>query len=187
MYNIIAKTRKELRNWLLNNCDKEKECYVQLKTNNVFDSRCTLTYIEAVYEAICFGWIDSIRKKDKLGNLIQRFSPRINNSLWTELNKARAEKLIKDKLMCKQGLIEYKKSQKFYIDEDIKKAFDKNKKAWSNFKKFPELYKRVRIDTIQRYKKNKKQFDYRLSKLIENSENNKMYGVWNDSGILLNI
>ncbi|MDE5593971.1 MAG: YdeI/OmpD-associated family protein [Muribaculaceae bacterium] len=60
-----------------------------------------------------------------------------------------------------------------------------NQKAWNNFKSFPELYQRVRIDNVQRVRKCKDLFDSRLKKLIDASERGEMYGEWNDGGRLL--
>jgi uncharacterized glyoxalase superfamily metalloenzyme YdcJ len=74
----------------------------------------------------------------------------------------------------------------FVIDSDILHAFTENSTAWENFKKFPLLYQKVRIDTIQQVKKNDEIFWQRLKKLIENSKNNEMFGDWNDYGLLLN-
>ncbi|QJD72737.1 YdeI/OmpD-associated family protein [Lactobacillus acetotolerans] len=55
-----------------------------------------------------------------------------------------------------------------------------------NFESFPELYKRVRIDTIQ-IKRNRPQlFQKRLSRFLKNTKEGKMYGRWNDQGRLLN-
>lgn len=51
---------------------------------------------------------------------------------------------------------------------------------------FPELYRRIRIDTIQQVRKQPDLFEKRLEKLIENTRNNKMYGSWNDDGRLIN-
>ena len=56
---------------------------------------------------------------------------------------------------------------------------------WDNFQKFPSLYQRVRIDTIQIKKKQPELFQSRLQKLLDNTKVGIMYGVWNDNGRLL--
>lgn len=71
----------------------------------------------------------------------------------------------------------------FIIDTEILKA---DKKVWENFLKFPPLYQRVRIDTIQIKKKQPELFQSRLQKLIDNTKKEIMYGEWNDNGRLLN-
>ena len=74
----------------------------------------------------------------------------------------------------------------FIIDTEILKALKSDKEVWKNFLKFPPLYQRVRIDTIQIKKKQPDLFKSRLQKLIENTKKGIMYGEWNDNGRLLN-
>ena len=157
---ILSLSKKDFRKWLLENNSKAKECFV--------------------------GWIDSvIYPSHEECCCIQRFSPRIKNSKWTELNKARVRRLIKLGLMHESGLKAFKNAKEFYIDEDIQAAFENNKIAYENFKKMPILYQKVRIDTIQRYKKNRETFERRLKKLIDNCEKNILFGEWNDNGKLI--
>lgn len=74
----------------------------------------------------------------------------------------------------------------FVIDNDILEAFRQNPISWENFQQFPELYRRIRIDTIQRYKrKDIELFRRRLARLIQKSEQGEMFGDWNDYGRLL--
>ncbi len=73
----------------------------------------------------------------------------------------------------------------FVIIPKIIETFKSNPIAWKNFKSFPSLYQRVRIDNIQRNKACKKMFDSRLKKLIEASERGEMIGDWHDHGRLL--
>lgn len=68
----------------------------------------------------------------------------------------------------------------------LQKCFNENPQAWTNFKKISELYQRVRIDSIQRDKnKDRVIVEKRLNKLITQSEQNNMFGDWNDYGRLL--
>lgn len=57
---------------------------------------------------------------------------------------------------------------------------------YENFINFPELYRRIRIDTIQSNRNEPEIFNKRLDKFIENTRENKMYGQWNDNGRLIN-
>ena len=76
---LKVKNRKEFRRWLTKNHDKEIECYVKLKRGKPADDE-SFYYIDAVEEALCFGWIDStLRKID--GVAYQRFSKRRKNSV----------------------------------------------------------------------------------------------------------
>ena len=98
---LNVKNRQEFRDWLINNSDKEKECYLVLKRGKPIDTN-VFYYLDAVEEALCFGWIDSVTKMVN-GVTIQRFSPRKTNSPWSELNKERARRLIKLGLMTDKG------------------------------------------------------------------------------------
>lgn len=74
--------------------------------------------------------------------------------------------------------------QGFVIDAEILKALQAGAEIWENFQKFPSLYQRVRIDTIQIKKKQPELFQSRLQKLLDNTKADVMYGEWNDNGRL---
>ena len=67
---LTAKNRDELREWLIDNNDKEKECWVAVKRGRPVNNG-TFWYIDAVEEAMCFGWIDSTTKKMDNGITVQ--------------------------------------------------------------------------------------------------------------------
>lgn len=99
-YNNILKdvrNRNDFRSWLETHHQVETECYLHLKRGRPVDNE-TFWYLDAVEEALCFGWIDStIRTID--GVAWQRFGPRKPRSPWTELNKERVRRLEKLGLM----------------------------------------------------------------------------------------
>ena len=72
---LSASNREELRQWLLENHKKETECWVVVKRGRPVDAQ-TFWYIDAVEEALCFGWIDSTTKKMENGITAQRLAPR---------------------------------------------------------------------------------------------------------------
>lgn len=181
---IAVHDRAELRAWFEQHAAVETECWVFLKRGKERPED-TLTYLDALEEALCFGWIDSTSRPGEDGLCLQRFSPRRKGSLWTELNKARVERLLSLGLMAPPGIEAYKTAKPFAIDPEIEEAFRANPAARQHFSAFPELYRRVRIDTIQRYKKNRQQFDDRLAKLIEYSRRGEMFGEWHDGGRLV--
>lgn len=186
--NILkAKNREELRLWLENNYEIQKECWVIVKRDKPQNDD-TFWYIDAVEEALCFGWIDSTVKKLDTGITIQRLSPRKKGSIWSELNKERCRRMEKLGKMTQAGkkVLPDMSEKGFNIDIDILEALKKDEIVWANFHKFPSLYQRVRIDTIQIKKKNPQLFKKRLEKLIENTKKGIMYGEWNDNGRLLN-
>lgn len=112
--------REEFRDWLSENYAIEKECRCivkrgEPKSDNVF------WYIDAVEEAICFGWIDSTTKKLENGITVQKFAPRKANSLWSELNKERCRRMEKLGKMTDAGraVLPDMSERGFVIDETI--------------------------------------------------------------------
>lgn len=180
-----ARSRQELREWLEKNSASAKFCWVLIGTKERPEG---IPYLDAVEEALCFGWIDGITKKTADNRLVQRLSPRRKKSNWTELNKERVRRLEKLGLMTEQGLniLPDMRPESFTIDPEIEARLKEDPQVYENFLNFPELYRRIRIDNIQGYKSyDRELFDKRLEKFIENTRANKMYGQWNDNGRLL--
>ncbi|MDW2797651.1 YdeI/OmpD-associated family protein [Clostridium boliviensis] len=185
MENLLRLTkREELRSWLLLNSSLEKYCWVVI---SITPKPETLLYLDVVEEAICFGWIDGIKKKHTNNQLLQRISPRSKKSSWTELNKQRAIRLEKLGLMTEHGrnVLPDLYEKDFIIDEAIENRLRENENTYNNFMSFPELYRKIRLDTIIQVKNNPELFEKRLNKLIINTRNGKMYGAWNDHGRLI--
>lgn len=183
---LNVKSRDELREWLMQNHDKEPECWVVVKRGRPVDDG-TFWYIDAVEEAMCFGWIDSTTKKLADGVTAQRLCPRKRRSNWSELNKERCRRMERLGLMTDAGraVLPDMADKGFVIDDDVMKELKSDPVVWQNFCRLPELYKRVRIDTIQIKKRQPELFRKRLDKFIENTRNGIMYGEWNDNGRLL--
>lgn len=183
--NLLAVTsREELRVWLQENGKTAKYCWVAVSMKPVPD---TLLYLDAVEEALCFGWIDGIKKKIPETKQAQRLSPRSKRSSWTELNKERVRRLEKLGLMTNEGrrVLPDMDYDSFKIDPVIEQRLKEEQQAYEHFSAFPPLYQRVRIDTIQSVKNEPELFRIRLDKLILNTKQNKMYGQWHDHGRLL--
>lgn len=184
---LDALNRDELRKWLEEHYSTETECWVIVKRGRPKDDG-TFWYIDAVEEAMCFGWIDSTTKKLNSGETAQKLAPRRKGSVWSELNKERCRRMEKIGRMTDAGraVLPDMSLSNFKIDEDILKGLQADTQVWENFLKFPSLYQRVRIDTIQIKKKQQELFQSRLQKLIKNTRQGIMYGEWNDNGRLLN-
>lgn len=181
---LSVTTRQELREWLEEHSTTEKCCWVVV---SVSERPGVVQYLDAVEEALCFGWIDGIMKKISLTETAQRFSPRKKKSNWTELNKERVRRLEKLGLMTPQGrdVLPDMRPESFTIDPEVLARLKEEAQVYQNFMNFPELYRRIRIDNIQGYKEyDPAIFKKRLDKFIHNTRENKMYGRWNDNGRL---
>lgn len=188
IHNLLeATTRTEFREWLAANHSTEKECWVVVKRGRpAVDG--TFWYIDAVEEALCFGWIDSTTKKLSETVTAQKFCPRKPRSQWSELNKERCRRMERLGLMTDAGraVLPDMSPESFTIHPDILAALQSDPIVWENFCKLPELYRRVRIDTIQIKRKSHPDiFRSRLQKFIENTRSGILYGEWNDNGRLL--
>jgi uncharacterized protein YdeI (YjbR/CyaY-like superfamily) len=94
MENALSfKGREEWRNWLRKNYEKTSHVWLALYKKK--SGKIGITLKESVEEAMCFGWIDGKLKKLDDDRFILRFSPRKANSVWSKINKERAEALIK--------------------------------------------------------------------------------------------
>ena len=172
---LPAKNRDELRQWLLQNYNKENECWVVVKRGRPVEDG-TFWYIDAVEEAMCFGWIDSTTKKMDSGITAQRLAPRRKGSLWSELNKERCRRMERLGRMTDAGraMLPDMSEQGFVIDGAVLEALQADPEIWEKFQKFPPLYQRVRIDTIQIKRKQPELFKSRLQKLLDNTKANVM-------------
>lgn len=181
---LPVKSREELRVWLQENSRTAKSCWVVAAMK---PDPNILSYLDAVEEALCFGWIDSIKKKFNETETAQRLSPRRKKSSWTELNKERVRRLEKLGFMTDEGrrVLPDMGPDSFRIDGVIEQRLREDPQVYANFLSFPVLYQRVRIDTIQSVKNQPELFKRRLDKFLVNTKENHMYGQWHDGGRLL--
>ena len=186
MENVLNfKSSNEFRDWLIKNHNKEKVCYLSLKRGKPQKDEF-FYYLDAVDVALCFGWIDSTLTKID-GIVMNKFTPRRKNGLWTELNKERVRRLEKLGLMTDAGrsVLPNMEIKPVVIPKDIEEALLKEN-ALDNFNNFPELYKRIRIYNLNFYKsKLPHEYPKTLNNFVKNTKQNKMYGMWNDYGRLL--
>jgi uncharacterized protein YdeI (YjbR/CyaY-like superfamily) len=99
---LYVTTRDDLRKWLEKNHNSKKEIWlIQYKKAT---KKPSMDYVEAVEEAICFGWIDGFEKSVDSERYATRFSPRRPKSNWTETNKERARRMIAEGKMTEAGL-----------------------------------------------------------------------------------
>ncbi len=145
-----------------------------------------LTYQEALDQALCFGWIDGIRKKVDEHSYTNRFTPRKPQSNWSRVNIARVRKLSADGLMAEPGLVafgrrdrrgarySYQRRRARLAPAD-ERAFRLNRRAWRYFTSQPAGYRRLASFWVGSAKREGTRLR-RLAALIEASGNGRRIG-----------
>lgn len=148
-------TQAAFRKWLKKNHEKEKELLVGFYKVN--SGKASITWPQAVDEALCFGWIDGIRKSIDKDSYTNRFTPRKAKSNWSNINIRRVGELSEAGLMQPAGTEAFKKreeaksGQYSFEQKEIKlgaayeKLFKKNKKAWIFFQSQVQSYRKPAI------------------------------------------
>ena len=174
---LYVADRWQWRAWLAENHVTAKEIW--LITYARTSGKPSVPYLDAVEEALCFGWIDGIAKKMDAERTAQRFTPRRPKSNWTELNKERARRLIAAGLMTEAGRAKLPDLtlRPIEIAPDILEALQADGETWENFERFPDLYKRIRIAFIEEQRRNPQVFKQRLDDFLKKTRQNKMFGV----------
>ncbi len=177
---IRARTRKAWRTWLAKNHARKNEIWLVSPLKDTGKRR--IPYNDAVEEALCFGWIDSIIKKVDAGHVAQRFTPRLSaKSDLSETNKERVRRLIRAGLMTPAGLakIQTRMEEPFVIPADILGLLKKDATTWKNFQAFPEWYRRIRIGWIEATRRQGRLdvFQTRLAYFLKMTAKNKRFGM----------
>jgi uncharacterized protein YdeI (YjbR/CyaY-like superfamily) len=169
----------EFREWLKTNHAKEIELLVGFY--KVGSSKPSMNWPQSVDQAICFGWIDGIRKSIDEESYCIRFTPRKATSIWSDVNIKKVEELTKQGLMQPAGIEAFRnrkeeKSRVYSFESDTKKlagSFEKkfkaNKVAWSFFTTQAPSYQRAIIHWIMTAKQEETRLS-RLDKTITESE-----------------
>jgi len=187
MKTFEARNRKEWRNWLEKNNSGTREIwliYYKKHTN-----KPTITYRDSVEEAICFGWIDGIKKKIDDERYTHRFTPRKNNSKWSPTNIDIAKRMIQAKMMTSEGLQAYEQGKEYDLDflkihssienklpSELEQKIKNNEIAWNNFNSLAPGYKKQYILWIKSAKRNETK-QKRFSEAIKLLEQNKKLGM----------
>jgi uncharacterized protein YdeI (YjbR/CyaY-like superfamily) len=177
------KTQADLRKWLEKNGTSAVEIWIGFYKKD--SGKATVTYKEAVDEALCFGWIDGIRKGIDEISYTNRFTPRKRSSNWSAININRVGELLKLKLMKPPGMKAFNdrdgKRTESYSFEQRKdptlpagfiKQFKANKKAWNYFSSQAPWYQRTSVWWVISAKREETKIK-RLNILINDSENER--------------
>ncbi|MCB0666683.1 MAG: YdeI/OmpD-associated family protein [Saprospiraceae bacterium] len=150
---VYATSRQKWRKWLEKNHAKNDEAWL------IYYKKATgkpsVTYRESVEEAICFGWIDGIKKRIDDERYTHRFSPRNSKSKWSDLNIRLAENMIRENKMTEAGLKVFKRKQKYEesvvemtrakeieLTPEIERILKSNKRAWMNYQKLSPSHRK---------------------------------------------
>ena len=176
---IFFANQEEFRLWLKENHQKETELLVGFF--KVDTQKPSMNWSQSVDQALCFGWIDGVRKSINTESYCIRFTPRKKTSIWSAVNIKKVEELGKAGLMTIEGQkafsLRTESKSKIYAYEkepvilDIKfeTQFKKNKLAWDYFDKQAPSYKKVMIHWIMNAKQDETKLS-RLNKTINESE-----------------
>jgi len=180
------RTQAEFHDWLLKNHDLKTELMVGFHKKD--SGKKSITYPEALDEALCFGWIDGVKKALNETSYCQRFTPRKPNSVWSLVNIKHIERLKKDKRLHPAGVAAYKrrdpKRTGIYSFEnrprefspEFEKKFRTNKVAWEFFESQLPFIHKTCVFWVMSAKKEETRLR-RLNQLIESSAQGKRIGL----------
>ena len=173
---LYVPDRKPWRKWLEANFDTAREIWLSYPNKASGEPR--ILYNDAVEEALCFGWIDSIIKK--LDNLraAQRFSPRKPGSSYSQPNKERLRWLADEGLLHPSILesVEEALRDEFVFPEDILDAIRANERAWTHYQSFSAAYRRIRVAYIDAARARPEMFHSRLRSFLRATEKGRQLG-----------
>lgn len=184
---IKASSRSEWRAWLAENHTGESEVWLVYYKKHT--GKPSVTYMESVKEALCFGWIDGIKKSIDDETYMHRFTPRKASSKWSPLNIKLAGELIEAGEMTEAGLKAFEKRRE-YDDEllksikakdmplspEIEKSLKTNQKAWDYYNQLTPGYRKQYAGWLQSAKRPETR-EKRLKEAIELLASNKKLGM----------
>jgi len=170
------------RRWLAANHSRSKELWVGFYKKN--SGRPSITWPESVDEALCFGWIDGIRRRIDDDSYVIRFTPRKSSSVWSGVNIRNVERLINEKRMQPAGLKAYAARKEHRsgiysyeqrspeLVEPYAGIFKSNRAAWKFFQAQPPSYRKIMNWWVVSAKREETRRQ-RLNRLIEGSREGK--------------
>jgi uncharacterized protein YdeI (YjbR/CyaY-like superfamily) len=149
---IDVSKQSDWHSWLDMNHDREAGVWLVFHRKGSGES--SISYDEAIDEALAYGWIDSVVRKIDERRFARKFTPRRPRSTWSKLNINRVRKLTQERRMTRWGLVAFEKRtseisllEKFNIEgvripQDFEDSLRKNQKAWKNFERFTPSYRK---------------------------------------------
>src|SRR6476660_7786456 len=180
------KTPDEFRDWLLKNHDSAGELLIGFHKKD--SGKKSITYAEALDEALCFGWIDGVRRRLDETSYTIRFTPRKPRSIWSLINVRHVERLQKAGRMHasgtaafahrnpeRTGIYSFENSPK-ELSREYEKEFRKHNGAWEYFQTYPPYLKKQVSYWVMSAKKDETRLS-RLRRLTESSAKGERSGV----------
>jgi uncharacterized protein YdeI (YjbR/CyaY-like superfamily) len=176
---IFFESPAELRAWLEQNHDKETELFVGAYRKAI--GKPTVTWPQIVDEALCFGWIDGIRRRIDDESWSIRLTPRKPTSNWSSVNIKRVGELEEEGRMTpaglaafarrseeRSGIYSYEQRRKARLEPDQERELRANEAAWAFFRSQPPGYRRTAIHWVVSAKREETRRK-RLATLVEDS------------------
>ena len=180
-------TPARFRAWFEKNHTKAKELWVGFYKRDT--GKPSITWPQSVDEALCFGWIDGIRKSLGEESYTIRFTPRKSTSVWSEVNTRRIAELIAEGRVLpeglaafgrrdpvKSGVYSYEQRMNAKLDAEQERRFRANKKAWAYFESEAPWYRRAATHWVVSAKREETR-ERRLATLIECSARGERIGA----------
>lgn len=184
---LCVSNRNEWRNWLIENHAIEKVIWLVYYKKHT--GKTSVSYSDSVEEALCFGWVDGMKRRIDEEKYAHRFTPRREKSKWTALNVKRARNMINEGKMTQAGLesfdqrldyddefLKEKARTEFSLPQEMENVLKANKNAWDNFNKLAPGYKKQYIAWLVTAKRPKTRAR-RLEKAIQLLMENKKLGM----------
>lgn len=182
MSSIFFASPEKFREWLEKNHQTKDE--ISVGYYKIGSGKPSMTWPQSVDEALCYGWIDGVRRSIDAESYCIRFTPRRKNSIWSNVNIAKVQKLMEEGRMKpegikafenrspeKSGIYSFEKAASDLPDTYLK-LFRKNKIAWKYFESFSPSKKKAIIHWILDAKQEVTRIK-RLNKLIADCEQKK--------------
>ena len=180
------KTAADFRDWLEVNHSTVMELWLGIYKKD--SGRVSITYAQALDEALCFGWIDGVRKRVDEMSFTQRFTPRKANSIWSLINIGHVKRLTKAGRMmpagekafaartaAKSGVYSFENRPR-ELSPELQQQFKLDPAAWEFFEQQPPGYRRLMAFWVMRAKQEETR-RRRLAQLISDSKRSRRVGV----------
>jgi uncharacterized protein YdeI (YjbR/CyaY-like superfamily) len=182
---LNATDREAWRVWLSENHGSEREVWLVFPKTRT--GKVVMSYDDAVEEALCYGWIDSIVQRLDDKSYARKFTPRTNNLKWSETNKRRIAKLMRENRLTDAGLAKVGYSnpernrpkperQAWSVPRFMKTALQAQPKVWENFSALAPSHQRNYVRWITDAKRQETR-QKRLSEAIQLLAENRKLGL----------